>query len=730
MALINLTSNLANFRSEFTTTSIATQTPDPVGTFKLDNQLGEGSPFKYLKSGAIATKKFSKTGYHVKNKYTDNVDSRAKSLLSIRATEKNSPSALEAEYNKYRLRDESFNPSYIEHPLITRNIGQRWGFRSSPGAFDDGLIRGGMVTALDRSVQDTVRIAKWLASPKGLLWVVKQVGLGLTNPKVEAIGGAFTRQTRIHSGVASLLSVPTTAFGLHFTRHGIPFLNETASYEKVIKFKQLASPFDPYSRLINIKNEIFVKRSSTVNAISNAIQGIANSLGFKAPPVNQIKTAYKLFSGGVINEMSGLAGPNSVYGVGITNHRTYSDSTEAVDRAGKYGFITKYDWSKQYATAVVVNNLKSSNGFKYKGDKNTEENVDGFKDSLNSKGKALTKNTPGASKNSAAVELHSAEARNCTGYPAAEYTGIKSYATVAYNKIKKRSSAFQDFRNDIEDLSTEEHKNYVGKNTKFGADYFKQRNLEDYYGLGKLGEVGKDRSNPHEFIKPGSAFTKQNRTVLTSDAKFKGDKITALDIGNAQRGQVYGTGYQDLIEFYFEDGNQGTNVMPFRCTMTGFSDSFQPGWDNIAIMGRPDGAYLYTSFERSVSFSFIAAALTRSEMIPMWRKLNFLASYTMPDFSGNRPSGPFMRITIGNLFQQTPGFIESLSYSIPDDATWDIAEDESADSKQLPMMVEAQVGFKIVGDYRPQQMGRVYSISEGGRAGGNTNWLTGASVYS
>jgi hypothetical protein len=89
-----------------------------------------------------------------------------------------------------------------------------------------------------------------------------------------------------------------------------------------------------------------------------------------------------------------------------------------------------------------------------------------------------------------------------------------------------------------------------------------------------------------------------------------------------------------------------------------------------------------------------------------------------------------MRITIGNLFQQTPGFITSLTYSIPDDATWDIAEDFDQDPggipKQLPMMVEVTVSMTIVGDYRPQQLGRAYSLSTGGKTGDTSNWLSDA----
>jgi hypothetical protein len=153
--------------------------------------------------------------------------------------------------------------------------------------------------------------------------------------------------------------------------------------------------------------------------------------------------------------------------------------------------------------------------------------------------------------------------------------------------------------------------------------------------------------------------------------------------------------------------------------MTGYSDSFTPGWDRIDIMGRPDGAYLYTTFERSVSFNFTVAALSRSEMIPMWRKLNYLSTYTMPDFNGSaRPSGPFMRISIGSLFKNTPGFISSLTYTIPDDTNWDIADDtDTPNAKQLPMVVDVAMSFTVVGDFRPQMMGRAYSLQ------GKRDWL-------
>jgi len=815
--------------SAFTTPTISTQHNEvkptfnknvlEIGTYKIDNQLGSmGSPFKYLKDGAIATKKFSETGYSAKRRYNDSIKSvkgqSDKSLLYAKGMEKNSPSAIDAEYARYDLQEESFNPTYMKQPFVVRSIGRRWGFRTSPGAFDDGLISGGMTTAVERSALDTARIAKWMASPKGLLWVVKQVGLGLTNPKVEAIGGALTSQTRIHSGIASLLSVPTTAFGIHFTRHGVPFLNDIASYENVIKAKQALSFFDPYSRLINLKKELFFDLPSAPGPGK-----FATSLIQKA---GKLRKAAGFGSGTPILSLSGLAGPGSVYGIGLTtikrhyNSRNLPNDTPGAPASEQTSKINPYSWTTPLApnrtgynsvaqtgaqAESFLQDLSDIFGVEYKGkekpgaknynvyqfkgrseaggeiskeskdlserkaysdkqyagnlrantqhdfdpnkdnQKNASDNVDGFtksdsdypKDSLkNTLGNATKdKLTPGAknTNNGIADKYIETNAAKIVSYPNSPNNPINDYITLAYNKLPNQAGVPRkipnDFRNDINKAGSlsDDQKKLIGLNSD--EKYFEKNDIQNRagYGLGSPGRLQKFKpTDPTLFIKKGNDFG-GNRTVLTSDTNFEGDMITALDIGS---GDPYPGTHKDFIKFFFEDATEGKNIMAFRATLNGFTDSFQPGWDPIAIMGRPDSAYLYSSFERTVSFNFTVAATTRSEMIPMWRKLNYLSTYTMPDIAGgSKPSGPMMRFTIGDMFYRTPGFLTSLSYTIPDDATWDIAEEGPGQvSKQLPTIIEVSVSLTVIGDYRPQKMGRAYSLSPNGTtSAGPNNWL-------
>jgi hypothetical protein len=125
---------------------------------------------------------------------------------------------------------------------------------------DSGLIRGGFAGATKASITDTERIFKFLKdSPRGPMFIIKQVGLQLSNPQLEAPRGAgailnnvlqgnfstlfgggdnFNTNigaTRIYNGgINTLLQVPLNAFGGNIVRHGLlPIESDSAKYEAV-----------------------------------------------------------------------------------------------------------------------------------------------------------------------------------------------------------------------------------------------------------------------------------------------------------------------------------------------------------------------------------------------------------------------------------------------------------------------------------------------------------------
>lgn len=147
-------------------------------------------------------------------------------------------------------------------PYIAMPIGSQW----SPSNFDDGIIRGGILGATTRTVADVGRITRFITNfPKGPLFVVKQIGLQLSNPRLEhkedrttnlpTTGQGFLNNagnfisntlnkiqndigpTRIYNlGANTISQVAVSAFGRNLVRHGLtPVMNEQDKYYFVVR---------------------------------------------------------------------------------------------------------------------------------------------------------------------------------------------------------------------------------------------------------------------------------------------------------------------------------------------------------------------------------------------------------------------------------------------------------------------------------------------------------------
>jgi hypothetical protein len=90
----------------------------------------------------------------------------------------------------------------------------------------------------------------------------------------------------------------------------------------------------------------------------------------------------------------------------------------------------------------------------------------------------------------------------------------------------------------------------------------------------------------------------------------------------------------------------------------------------------------------------------KQELIPMYKKLNYLASQLTPDYSpSGYMRGPLVKLTVGGYLYEQPGFIQDLSYDLITDAPWEIAINESGGNdltvKQLSQMVKV-TGFTFI----------------------------------
>ena len=66
---------------------------------------------------------------------------------------------------------------------------------------------------------------------------------------------------------------------------------------------------------------------------------------------------------------------------------------------------------------------------------------------------------------------------------------------------------------------------------------------------------------------------------------------------------------------------------------------------------------------------------------------------------------PFIHLTIGNIFHKTPGFLNSLTLTVPDGSTW-----EMASGLKLPKHIQCSCGFTYVGKYLPSTLGKHYEL--------------------
>jgi hypothetical protein len=247
--------------------------------------------------------------------------------------------------------------------------------------FDDGLVRGGVVGAANAAVVDTLRIGKFLTDfPKGPLFIVKQVGLQLSNPQLETKklktdsptkGGGLLRNvgnfilntankivnavgpTRIYNlGINTIAQVPVGAFGIHFNRHGLlPVQDDQTKYLAVAQNNNneennrltglknrfgLGANYDLYKGNIKLRR----KERRTLSVIAATFEG---GIPFANSVYNDIQNS---------RIADYIGGPNSVYGIGRTSILRTPERTN--DKL-KLDYAKNRNYNAQHIPGVKIN---------------------------------------------------------------------------------------------------------------------------------------------------------------------------------------------------------------------------------------------------------------------------------------------------------------------------------------------------------------------------------------
>jgi hypothetical protein len=224
---------------------------------------------------------------------------------------------------------------------------------------------------------------------------------------------------------------------------------------------------------------------------------------------------------------------------------------------------------------------------------------------------------------------------------------------------------------------------------------------------------------------------------LWKPAYFKGDKWLGSTLNKS--GVT-----QDFIKFLLTGPKLSTSklsertveddIFAFRACNLTVDDSFQASYTAVNMIGRADPNYQYGGFSRDLSVSFTVYATDRDELKPIWRKLNYLASYTAPIYDGSQLglTAPWMRFTLGDLFVQQPVILTSVGYTLVDSETpMEINIEKDPQMMQVPHGVKVTLQFYMIGDSLPQKGGRMYTLAKSFDKNdipreGNDNWLSDA----
>lgn len=148
----------------------------------------------------------------------------------------------------------------------------------------------------------------------------------------------------------------------------------------------------------------------------------------------------------------------------------------------------------------------------------------------------------------------------------------------------------------------------------------------------------------------------------------------------------------DFIPLQIGSINDGGNVVNFRALITGFTETLSPSWDPSKFVGNPYSFWTYNGVERSASFSLKMYCMSAKELSIMWEKISWLSTKVYPTIVNKIVEAPFIEMTIGSIYKKRVGFINSLSYTIADDITWET----NIKDFYLPKVVDVQIEFKLV----------------------------------
>jgi len=241
------------------------------------------------------------------------------------------------------------------------------------------------------------------------------------------------------------------------------------------------------------------------------------------------------------------------------------------------------------------------------------------------------------------------------------------------------------------------------------VDFIGSPGKKDAFGAGRTGNL----AGPNQHIDYGIGLTSTHKSDRV-------DKVNLWPITTKNPEQYEDQSsdnlLKDFIKFRFKD-MVNNKYLVFRAILSGINDNITPEWNSEKYIGRADKVYVYTGADRNVSFNFAIAPKSKVELPRLMEKLNYLMGLCYPKYdsnNNNRMVAPFIQLTIGDILKDSPGFLNSFSYTVEESSPWEIQ-----DGLQFPKYINASCDFKYIGKELPQKEGKILQLDMETVGGGN-----------
>lgn len=636
------------------------------------------------------------------------------------------------------------NQPYITTPLPSDDSDPSTDFNT---AGPDSLLRGGL-TAPIKAITDVSRLTKMFfdtKSPNGLLFTLKQNILSRNSVKTEASIGVGTAGGTVNQGVylpsSTILQAGAGFLGSHLNLLGVnPFAPMVGNDPSLLQ-QRFQGGLVKYESAAKFNNQA-----------DNNFFSIPASTTTKQVTVSNVSEAERFLRG----EMGGDQF-NQPLGSETPDTSTYTLETVTPRVEGKFDNRLLRIWDEKQSQ-ISENRRDRVNILSYGGGPGSLAGIGRthikFADQRTGVNNPLSISNPdqfsGKSngRNEAIPRTREGKLRATILYDGGRGAGtlppLKLYDDTSFSVFSPKASKFT--------WSTPTTRQYDNNSSTFNMlQIMKQEeNHSVSVGMPRIQDfrkILKDDGSPNSrFLQTGPKYGALSKSSLDrrvnqgspGRAAARGQHfLTSYFYNNASPSldKINASGFfdgtsptenpyrNDLVKLSIgilkNDGSGDSTYMHFRSFINSFSDNYTADWGDVQYVGRGDKFHNYKGFGRSISMGWTVYAQSKAELIPMYQKLNYLASSLAPDYSwGGYMRGNLARLTVGGYLYNQLGIIKSITYDIPSESTWEIGIDNNGNSdkfvEELPHMIKV-TGFTFtpIENKIPQIRNRFIHLAHG-----------------